>query len=77
MKTLLQGGAKALSGNKVNSKEILGLFIGMIVWLIFVLFLGRWLWNNILIKLIPGIKPITSIWQILGLAILISLLTGF
>ena len=77
MKSLLRGGAKALSGNKVNGREMLGLFIGMIVWLVFVLFLGRWLWNNILIKLIPGIKPITSIWQILGLSVLISLLTGF
>jgi hypothetical protein len=77
MQALFRGGAKVLSGNKVNGKEMFGLFIGMVIWLVFVLFLGRWLWNNILIKLIPGIKPITSIWQILGLSVLISLLTGF
>ena len=39
-----------------------------------ILFVGKYLWNNVLHELVPAIKPAKSIWQILGLAILISLL---
>ena len=39
-----------------------------------VLFAGKYLWNNVLSSLVPAIKPAKSVWQILGLAVLISLL---
>jgi hypothetical protein len=42
--------------------------------LIAILFVGKYLWNNVLTALIPGVKPAKSVFQILGLAILISLL---
>jgi len=74
MKETLGGAIKVATGQSVNKPEILGLFIGFIIWLLIVLFFGKYLWNNLLIKLIPGIKPITSVWQILGLTILISIL---
>lgn len=77
MGTILHGGAKLLAGQQVNKKQLFTLFIFTIIWTLIVLFIGRWLWNTILIELIPGIKPITSIWQILGLSVLISLLSGF
>ena len=46
------------------------------VFLVFValLFVGKYLWNNVLHELIPAIKPAKSVWQILGLSILIMLL---
>jgi hypothetical protein len=39
-----------------------------------VLLAGKWLWNVVLVDLVPGVKPAKSVWQILGLAILVSLL---
>lgn len=47
------------------------------VFLIFVLilFFGKFLWNNVLVDLVPAVKPVKSVWQILGLAILIALLS--
>ena len=39
-----------------------------------ILFAGKWLWNNTLVALVPALKPAKSVWQILGLAILISLM---
>jgi hypothetical protein len=39
-----------------------------------ILFVGKYLWNNVLHELVPAIKPAKSVWQILGLAILISLM---
>jgi hypothetical protein len=46
------------------------------VFLIFIalLFAGKYLWNNVLHELVPAIKPAKSVWQILGLAVLIMLL---
>lgn len=38
------------------------------------LFAGKFLWNNVLVALIPAVKPAKSVWQILGLALLISLM---
>jgi hypothetical protein len=47
------------------------------VFLIFtlLLFFGKYLWNNVLVVLVPAIKPAKSVWQILGLAVLISLMS--
>lgn len=42
--------------------------------LLITLFIGKWLWNTVLTALVPAIKPAKSVWQIMGLAILISLL---
>lgn len=49
-------------------------FLTLLAVFALILFFGQYLWNNVLTALIPGVKPAKSIWQILGLAILISLL---
>ena len=74
MRDLLGGAVKVAAGQSATKPEMLGLFIGFIIWLVIVLFFGKYLWNNVLIKLIPGIKPVTSVWEILGLSILIGIL---
>jgi len=38
------------------------------------LFFGKWLWNNVLVDLTTIVKPVKSVWQLLGLAVLISLI---
>lgn len=40
-----------------------------------ILFVGKWLWNVALVPLVSFAKPAKSVWQILGLAVLISLLS--
>ena len=49
------------------------LTVGIVFFII--LFVGKWLWNNSLVPLISIAKPVKSVWQILGLAVLISLLS--
>jgi hypothetical protein len=54
-----------------------GLFVSLItvtVLLGLILLAGKYLWNTVLVALIPAVKPAKSVWQILGLAILISLM---
>ena len=43
---------------------------------ILILIFGKFLWNNVAIYLVPNLRPVTSIWQILGFSILIKLLTN-
>ena len=60
--------------NKIN--PIVGFILSVVIIIAF-LFLAKYLWNNVLLKIIPnsGIKKIDNIIDILGLAILIQILT--
>ena len=49
-------------------------FLVMLIVFSLILFAGKYLWNAVLVELIPGVKPAKSVFQILGLAILVSLL---
>ena len=57
-----------------NGSEALATFIVMIIIILFILIIGKFLWNVVLCKLLTIAKPADSIWQILGLAILLNLL---
>lgn len=50
-------------------------FLTLIVILILLLLLGKFLWNDVLVVVMPFIKPVTSVWQILGISLLITLLS--
>ena len=76
MGKLCQLGGKLISGNSLKKSALLELSISFIIWLLILLFFGKYLWNTVLIKLVPGIKPVTSMWQILGLSILAGILVG-
>lgn len=47
--------------------------ITLVIMLLLILFAGKYLWNTVLVALVPAVKPAKSVWQILGFAILISL----
>ncbi len=55
-------------------KDALAVFIVLIIYVLIILLIGQFLWNLVLCKLITIAKPAESIWQILGLAILLNLL---
>ena len=55
-------------------KDALAAFIVLIIYVLIILLIGQFLWNIVLCKLITIVKPAESIWQILGLAILLNLL---
>jgi hypothetical protein len=40
-----------------------------------ILLFGKYLWNNVLHVLVPSVKEAKSVWQILGISILIMLLS--
>jgi hypothetical protein len=49
--------------------------VTVFIMLSLVLFAGKYLWNTVLVSLVPAIKPAKSVFQILGLAILIMLMS--
>lgn len=57
-----------------ESQEHLKILIILSIWLVAILFVGMWLWNNVAVKVTSVLKPMTSIWQLLGLVVLIDLI---
>lgn len=49
--------------------------ITVFILLLVILFVGKYLWNTILVELVPAVKPAKSVWQILGLAVLVMLMS--
>jgi hypothetical protein len=64
------------SSNNLMGKSPILLIVSILLAEILVLFLGKWLWNNVVVHLVSSLKPAKSIWQILGLSILIKLITN-
>ncbi len=62
------------SGGAAPMRSALVTFLTMLVLFFLILFMGKYLWNNVLAVLVPAVKPAKSVWQILGLAILIALM---
>lgn len=60
---------------KVSARLALVSFLTLIIVLLLLLLVGQYLWNNVLVELVPAVKPAKSVWQIMGLAVLIGLLT--
>jgi hypothetical protein len=50
-------------------------FLTVLIVLGLILLFGQYLWNNVLHVLVPGVKEAKSVWQILGISILIMLLS--
>jgi len=46
----------------------------LVVYVLLLLLLGKWLFNNILCKLVPAVRPASSVWELLGLMVLLHLL---
>ena len=57
----------------LNTLELVVSVVTLLVVLVLVVVVGRWLWNNVLVKVFPGVKPV-SVWQLLGLYVLVRLL---
>lgn len=67
---------EGFKGMNYNAANALTAFIILILYILLILIIGKFLWNEILCKLVTIAKPADSIWQLLGLAILFWLLLG-
>jgi cytoskeletal protein RodZ len=67
---------EGFDNNSSMMQSPLVIFGFLILYLLIVLLIGKWLWNTVLVRLVSIIKPATSVWQILGFAILVQILYG-
>jgi len=58
------------------ARDLFAVFFAWLLIVVILLFVGKFLWNDVLCILIPGVNKAKSVWQILGLYILICLLFG-
>ena len=65
----------SVNGNNYASQAFAA-FIVLIIYILIILFIGKFLWNDVLCKLVTITKPADSIWQLLGIAILFWLFGG-
>jgi hypothetical protein len=54
--------------------ELLAVLLSFVVALVILGFVGQLLWNNVVMDLFSFAKPARSVWQIIGLAIFLSLI---
>ena len=66
----MQGGMRQMGVN-----PLVALLLSVVLLLI-LLFLGEYLWNNVLVKVCTIVKPVNSMWQILGIYVLLQILLG-
>ena len=53
------------------------LFTGLIIFILYLgvlLLLGKYLWNNVITKMIPSFQRIENLWEILGFIVFIIIL---
>ena len=66
------------SGNVTQRRDayaqLATILLAFIISLVLLGFIGKFLWNGVVVDLLSIAKPAKSIWQIIGLMILISLL---
>jgi len=48
--------------------------LGILLLLLVQLLIVQWLWNNVLTRVVPGVKPLPSLIYTLGLLVLVDLL---
>ena len=57
-----------------TSFRLLPFILAIVISQVLVLLIGKWLWNDFLSKYITVIKPVDSIWDLLAISIIITLL---
>ena len=75
MHPIVNGCAQVVLGKNLEGDLLVSL-VASVITMLLVLSLGKYLWNNSLEPLFTIVKPLKSIWQLLGLYVFILLFTN-
>jgi hypothetical protein len=67
------GASEDPAKRKAIYTDVLAALLAFVLALVILGFVGKLLWNNVVIELFSFAKPARSFWQILGLMIFVSL----
>lgn len=59
---------------RMRTTHLISAAISIVIVYALLLLFGKFLWNNFLVKVSNSIKPIDSIWTLLGITILIKMI---
>ncbi len=62
------------AGRREIYKDVIASILSLILAILIVAFVGKWLWNTTVAELFTFVRPVRSVWQIIGLMIFISLI---
>jgi hypothetical protein len=68
--------ASSKMDTRTSYVDLTATLLGFIVGIVILAFIGKWLWNTVVLDLFAIAKPARSVWQIIGLSILIKLVVG-
>jgi hypothetical protein len=72
---------EGFSGNDSSQRrrdayvDFVAFILAFIIALIIIGFIGKWLWNEVVVDLFSFAKPARSLWQIVGLMLFLSLVS--
>ena len=46
----------------------------IVAWIVLIIWVGKYLWNNVLSRVVTVVKPMDNLWQMFGLIILTGIL---
>ena len=59
---------------KLSNYQIIALIVSLIISQLILLLIGKWLWNSFLVPAVDNINALSSVWQLLGISLLLKLL---
>jgi len=78
LKDLCRAGVEGMtdmSGSKKDLyKDVVASILSLVIALSIVAFIGKYLWNTTVAELFTFVRPVKSVWQIIGLMLFISLI---
>ncbi len=78
LKDLCRAGVEGMtdmSGSRKDLyKDVVASILSLVIALSIVAFIGKWLWNTTVAELFTFVRPVKSVWQIIGLMLFISLI---
>lgn len=57
-----------------DKAKMVAAIVALIVWILVLLLLSKWLWNEVLCKIVTFAKPVSSVFQIVGLVVLLAII---
>ena len=61
------------SSRRESYKDIVATLLSLVLAILIVAFVGKYLWNSTVAELFTIVRPVRSVWQIIGFMILLSL----
>jgi hypothetical protein len=62
--------------NSKNGALLLSWFLSIVIYLVLILLVGKWIWNNVLVNLVSGVNKIKNPVDLIWLHLLFSILFG-